>query len=180
MTHIDTMKLALEALESVLCDLDGNVCWSGSYADRDIIGDALEAIRQAIAEAEKQEPHSWYSSQEDEWMTEKTRKEHERLNSYTHKVCGFDLPLYHHPQPKQEQGEPIGTAGELFTNAALERLDFRPSTKIYTTPQQRTWVGLTDEECRLTYTSAMEAPVRDQVTVCRAIEAKLRSKNERL
>jgi hypothetical protein len=31
--------------------------------------------------------------------------------------------------------EPIGTAGELFTNAALERLDFRPSTKIYTTPQ---------------------------------------------
>jgi hypothetical protein len=49
-----------------------------------------------------------------------------------------------------------------------------------TTPQQRTWVGLTDEECRLTYTSAMEAPVRDQVTVCRAIEAKLRSKNERL
>jgi hypothetical protein len=45
---------------------------------------------------------------------------------------------YEDPQPKQEQGEPIGTAGELFTNAALERLDFRPSTKIYTTPQQRT------------------------------------------
>jgi hypothetical protein len=40
-----------------------------------------------------------------------------------------------------------------------------------------TWVGLTDDECRLTYTSAMEAPVRDQVTVCRAIEAKLKEKN---
>jgi hypothetical protein len=38
---------------------------------------------------------------------------------------------------KQEQGEPVGTAGELFTNTALERLDFKPSTKIYTTPQQR-------------------------------------------
>jgi hypothetical protein len=45
---------------------------------------------------------------------------------------------------KQEQrsvseqlGEPLGTAGELFTNTALERLDFKPSTKIYTTPQQR-------------------------------------------
>jgi hypothetical protein len=44
-------------------------------------------------------------------------------------------------------------------------------------PQQRTWVGLTDDECRLTYTSAMEAPVRDQVTVCRAIEAKIKEKN---
>jgi hypothetical protein len=42
---------------------------------------------------------------------------------------------------------------------------------------QRPWVGLTDEECRLTYTSAMESPVRDQVTVCRAIEAKLKEKN---
>ncbi|HAQ07046.1 MAG TPA: hypothetical protein DCR24_05805 [Bacillus bacterium] len=52
---------------------------------------------------------------------------------------------------KQEQrsdneplGEPVGTAGELFTNTALERLDFRPSTKIYTTPQQRK--PLTDEQ----------------------------------
>ena len=43
--------------------------------------------------------------------------------------------------------------------------------------QKRTWVGLTDEECRLIYTSAMEAPVRDQVTVCKAIEAKLKQKN---
>ena len=89
---------------------------------------------------EQGEPHSWYSAQEDEWMTEKTRKDHERLNSYTHKVGGFDLPLY-------------------------------------TTPPQRTWVGLSDEECRLIYTSAMEAPVRDQVTVCKAIEAKLKEKN---
>jgi hypothetical protein len=42
---------------------------------------------------------------------------------------------------------------------------------------KRPWVGLTDDECRLTYTSAMEAPVRDQVTVCRAVEAKLKEKN---
>jgi hypothetical protein len=135
----------------------------------------IERIDKAIAETEKQEPHSWYSSQEDEWMTEKTRKEHERLNSYTHKVCGFDLPLYHHPQPKQEQGEPIGTAGELFTNAALERLDFRPSTKIYTTPQQRK--PLTDEdlkllsaEWRIVYGAWMDDFAKE-------IEAKLKEKN---
>lgn len=43
--------------------------------------------------------------------------------------------------------------------------------------KKREFVGLTDDECRLIYTSAMEAPVRDQVTVCKAIEAKLKDKN---
>ncbi len=55
----DTLKLALEALESVLCDPDGNVCWQGSYADRDIIGDALDIFRTTIEAAEKQEPVAW-------------------------------------------------------------------------------------------------------------------------
>jgi len=88
---IEAMKQALEVLErasdagySIECE------------------EALTSIRQAIAEAEKQEPHSWYSAQEDEWMTNKIRKEHERLNSYTHKVGKFDLALYTHPQPKRE------------------------------------------------------------------------------
>ena len=44
--------------------------------------------------------------------------------------------------------EPIGTVKELFTQTAWEILDLRGSTKVYlnTTPPQRTWVGLTDEE----------------------------------
>lgn len=52
MKQVEAMKQALEALENVLCDPDGNVCWHGSYADRDIIGDALAVFRAAIAEAE--------------------------------------------------------------------------------------------------------------------------------
>jgi len=63
---------------------------------------SLREFKDWLAEAEKQEPHSWYSAQEDEWMTNKIRKEHERLNSYTHKVGKFDLALYTHPQPKRE------------------------------------------------------------------------------
>jgi hypothetical protein len=89
---IEAMKQALEAL------LDTNA--SGVPAAHN--DSAIEALNQAIEEAEKQEPHSWYSAQEDEWMTNKIRKEHERLNSYTHKVGEFDLALYTHPQPKRE------------------------------------------------------------------------------
>ena len=32
-----------------------------------------------------------------------------------------------------QQPEPIGTAGDLFTNAALVQFDLRPSTKVYIT-----------------------------------------------
>lgn len=59
------------------------------------------ALRQALEQAD--EPHSWYSAKHDEWMTEKTRREHETLNSYTHKVGGFDLPLYTRPQPAADR-----------------------------------------------------------------------------
>ena len=40
------------------------------------------------------EPHSWYSAVQDESMTDKLRKDHERLGSYTHKHGKYDLPLY--------------------------------------------------------------------------------------
>ena len=123
----------------------------------------------------------------------------------------------------EKQGEPVGTAGELFTNSALERLDLRPSTKIYTTPQpkqeqgepvaweyceevfwhtnqnlndyirangtplyttpqQRTWVGLTDEEIDKAWRSVDYTVPLEQlrIDIAQAIEAKLRRKNEKL
>ena len=86
---IEVMKQALEALETCM------------YPQQKQI-QAITSLRQAIEQAEKQEPHSWYSAEHDEWMTNKTRKEHEALNSYTHKVGGFDLPLYTTPQPQRE------------------------------------------------------------------------------
>jgi hypothetical protein len=47
-----------------------------------------------------QEPFGWYSAQEDEFMLDKILKEHERLNSYTHKNGKFDLALYTTTQPR--------------------------------------------------------------------------------
>jgi hypothetical protein len=53
---------------------------------------------------------------------------------------------------------------------------FNKSTPLYTTPPQRTWVGLTDEE-RL---EAAEIDGADEWfwKVCKAIEAKLKEKNK--
>jgi hypothetical protein len=75
---------------------------------------------------------------------------------------------------KQEQrsvsehtGEPVGTAGELFTNAALERLDFKPSTKIYTTPQQSSTIVRKP----LTVEEIAKLDCYDHLKFARAIEA---------
>ena len=86
--------------------------------------------------------------------------------------------------------EPVGTAGQLFSNTALERLDLRPSTNIYITPlpvaepYMRTWVGLTDEVIWLEYQTLWpfhpaEEPrlAKDIAKFARAIEAKLKEKN---
>jgi hypothetical protein len=75
----------------------------------------------------------------------------------------------------EAKDEPVGTAGELFSNTALERLDLRPSTNIYITPlpvaepYKRTWVGLTD----IDYAGL---PL-EQVGLVRWAEAKLKEKN---
>jgi hypothetical protein len=62
-------------------------------------------------------------------------------------------PLYTTPQPKQEQSEPVALVTKVKIGGVLEGM-LRKSVdaesiigaKLYTTPQQRTWVGLTEEE----------------------------------
>ena len=55
----------------------------------------------------------------------------------------------------EAKDEPVGTAGELFSNTALERLDLRPSTGIYITPPQRK--PLSDEEIQEIVSDASRA-----------------------
>jgi hypothetical protein len=80
----------------------------------------------------------------------------------------------------EAKDETVGTAGELFSNTALERLDLRPSTGIYITPPQRTWVGLTDEEMEAAIpfgNLSGEYSYDDILNIILLIQAKLRSKN---
>ena len=55
------------------------------------LGDSEGAATQVVAGLE---PVHWYLENEDEYMSEKLRKEHERLNSYTFKLCKVAHPLY--------------------------------------------------------------------------------------
>ena len=51
-------------------------------------------------------------------------------------------------------------------------------TPLYTTPPQRTWVGLTDDEILSISADCASSHQHTDIHFARAIEAKLRSKNE--
>ena len=89
---IGAMKQWLEAFEGLLNKTSGQAIYSFMETERRIAMSACVGIRQAIAEAEKQEPVAVVQD-----LDEVKRK---------HLVyeCGFDWkdPLYTHPQPKRE------------------------------------------------------------------------------
>jgi len=100
------------------------------------------------------------------------------------------IPLYTHPQPKQNQGEPVATLIEhhAFTDGivrfdGVENMEQLPvGTKLYTTPQTKEWVGLTEYEIKgvLGLSESWvgeDCSIPDMIGFAKAIEAKLRKKN---
>ena len=90
-------------------------------------------------------------------------------------------PIENHIQVS-DKSEPVAvmelyeSGWDLVEGIDTDWLETLPlGTKLYTTPQQRTWVGLTDDE-RL---EAAEIDGADEWfwKVCKAIEAKLKAKN---
>lgn len=83
---IEAMKLALEALKA--------------HEDIGIKSDkAIASLRAAIEQAEKQEPVAWWTGvhdDEEDYMSERIRKEHAKRGSSTPK--DFPIPLYTAPQ----------------------------------------------------------------------------------
>ncbi len=55
------LELILNALETVLCDPEGNCCISGSEVDRETIDRALTDLRDYIAYMPPQEPGRGYN-----------------------------------------------------------------------------------------------------------------------
>jgi hypothetical protein len=217
MTDKEAMKQMVKALE--YCN----------RSDMKIVEDAITAGRQAIAEAEKQEPVAWIFKPNREllWPHEIERKNSLELNEY--------VPLYTKAQPKQEQGEPVAFITPLMESqmfddwcpykgnpdprvvwaAAIEsanglllgakqeqgqpvawrvKVDVKLSdgevsttyqlrnTKLsefdeplYTTPQQRTWVGLSVFEIN---DLVENTEFDDYHGLVEAVEAKLKERNK--
>jgi hypothetical protein len=103
------------------------------------------------------------------------------------------VPLYTTPQPKQEQGEPVAWRAPNWGHSADDYVyrdfddpvigaDGNPSPNnepLYTTPQRRTWVGLTDEEIADCAEKMEASDPTDSFwrEFFRGIEAKLKEKN---
>jgi hypothetical protein len=96
---IEAMKQSLEALEFFK---DTAIC----SADTDVANEAITSLRQAIAEAEKQEPVAWRVTYRDfENIPQLIFLPHEVHPDSPLAKNGKNLmqePLYTHPQPKQE------------------------------------------------------------------------------
>ena len=176
----ETMKQWLEALEDVGVLTTRE--WQAVHKNK------ANELRQAIAEAEKQEQKG------------------NQLSCYCPncEILGRELARIE----KQEQGEPVawrtfdGEGGydyRSYEDNETYRDEYIASNgqkysrwvePLYTTPQQRTWIGLTDEEMseamnywsdasRSAYGGAFAADGEyvDMVSTWRYIEAKLKQKN---
>ena len=99
---IEAMKQAIEALENVRIDYD----FHGNPLDEDNkqIEPAITSLRQAIAEAEKQEPLEYWNAVEGWVKLDEVREHFDSVNCGTiYKNNGEGrVPLYTHPQPKRE------------------------------------------------------------------------------
>jgi hypothetical protein len=140
---IEAMKQALEALEEVQ-KYDKTSEWFDKK---------ISALRQAIAEAEKQEPVAWMS-----------------VDCVGERYLHFSKPLDNDPV------QPIYTAPVHASDMSQERVHISDKHKHeFECPRcghccpEREWVGLTDEE--------VDEWTPEIHNVIRAIEAKLKEKN---
>ena len=86
---------------------------------------------------------------------------------------------------KQEQGEPVAWkfyldgCNQVVLDEDSDQVIRHNGTPLYTTPQQHTWVGLTDEEIDKAWRTVDYTVPYEQfrIDVAKAIEAKLKEKN---
>ena len=155
---IEAMKQALEALEF------DSLYGTGKQ-------EAITSLRQAIAEAEKPE----------------LMVEVEGVMMPLTQACLLELYKFQEATgcntadeiTKQEPvAEVTSETGAEITMSWWHEPALPIGTKLYTTPQQRTWVGLTDEEAQKTFARHNCTISADLAGIlARAIEAKLKDKN---
>jgi len=190
----EALRLALEALEGVLDDspkvLDASI--SGGLYEVVQCRDAITAIKAAL-EA-KDEPVAWKlmpiepTDQMLKAMDECSTEGYDERLYAGHAASVYMAAVDVAPiPPKQESKDEPKCVAIVEVFGKDWRLDYMalPVGKhklyaqqyTYTTPPQRTWVGLTDEEIVLIVAECAASHQHTDIHFARAIEAKLKEKN---
>ena len=166
MTKDEALKLALEAFDSMI----------GRKPER--VEQAITAIKEALAQPEHDNIYGYASSLATAIWHKHYIKESPKfalldttegvLTQIDNMTCGLvrEKPA----QPEQEPLAWISTGPASMIHWTADKPAYGDDwVPLYTTPPQRTWVGLSDEE-------------RDEIclgdeSIARSIEAKLREKN---
>ena len=166
-----------EALKLVMDALDDLLYWDNGKPEYDEARKALQVGKQALAQPE-QEPVAWMDA------------DGNVSDNNDHKC--FPIPLYTTPPQRTEQEPFEDLATELFVVAQTSPADDGFSDTIerieswlrehFSTPPQRTWVGLTDDEIdRVTdaqWGKGVNKPIyAAHRAYARAIEQALKEKN---
>jgi hypothetical protein len=180
----DQMRKAITSLRQAIAEaekqepyVDVVSHWHYWMAEADKFRLQLENLRQAIAEAEKQPTGPATSA--DRYFYEAGFEEGRQQGMKQERALWELARIGQEIEAEAEKQEPVawgmeGKDGFIFDvicPAEHEREEGGYTTPLYTTPQQRTWVGLTDEEVKKIAYNNIE------VKVARAIEAKLKEKN---
>jgi hypothetical protein len=162
MTKDKALKLALEALNSGADVKIGRVVWT-EY-DSCLIAEAITAIKEALAQPAQESVA---------WIAEFENGEQE-LHFEKPTVGETITPLYTTP-PAQEPVTLPHRSGNWCTDLTCKKCYSAEFRFKHTTPQQRPWVELTDEEVQLyavKHRRLVNAPA-----FYKAIEAALKEKN---
>jgi hypothetical protein len=170
---------------------------------RDRMQEEIDALRQAIEQAEKQEPVAWFTDdhREDKSATTYSKRMAERWKEkgwpvtplYTSPVHASDISQERVDETGKERHEPVAWMMINPSHLSGSRsLHWEPqqwhitweAVPLYVAPPKREWVGLTDEAVWLEYQQLWpfhpeEEPTlaKDIAKFARAIEAKLKEKN---
>ena len=182
---IEAMKQMIEALEKAK-----RQCQYHNIAPHGCYDDAITAGRQAIAEAEKQEkqkllPRCFADFQPNhehdrkcEWCAVKIECQTGEAEKQEPVACydeqGNVRMTIYAGDIQSSVGYVYSVHGERIKNACIKH-DVPNGTPLYTSPPQRLWVGLTDEE-RVEMWKNFK-PLHGMSAFIRSIEATLKEKN---
>jgi len=123
----EALKLALEALSVLKPD---------NWVDKELQGRAWDAVKEALAQ--EQEPVAWMRQDGQKVTTASDR------HNYPDYETRYSIPLYTTPPQRTEQ-EPVAQPASE-EDMKIYKTIAANYHKDLSTPPQRTWVGLTDDE----------------------------------